>query len=265
MTTTAASALPRQAGFGSDLISIAGRALRLVPREPVPLVLAVFVPAFFYTTNLGMFANLVHQGTSITYKGFLLPMAIAFAVTGMSRAPMLAADITSGYFDRLCITPIRRSALLLGAMAADVLVIIVLCLPVLAIGFIVGVSFATGLPGVVLFTAYSGLWGLAFAGIPYAIALKTGSAAAISASYGLFFPLFFLSDAVVPKQELAGWYQAVATYNPVTYLVDALRSLILTGWEPVALIKGALALTILGIISFSAAMLAFRGRVNPAG
>lgn len=159
-------------------------------------------------------------------------------------------------------TPVRRSALLLGMMAADVVVVVVLCLPVLAVGFAVGVHFATGWAGVALFLAFSAVWGWAFAGIPYAIALRTGSAAAISASYGLFFPLFFLSDAVVPKQALAGWYQAIATYNPVTYLVEALRSLILTGWEPAVLARGAIALGGLGAVSLSVALWAFRGRVS---
>lgn len=262
MTTTAAPLRGREAGLRADLISIAGRALRQVPREPVPLLLALFVPAFFYTTNIGMFANLVHQATSVSYEAFLLPMAIAFAVTGVSRAPMLAADIAGGYFDRLCITPVRRTALLLGMMTADILVTVLLCIPVLGIGFAIGVRFATGVPGVVVFLLYSGLWGWAFAGIPYAIALRTGSAAAISASYGLFFPLFFLSDAVVPKRALAGWYQAIATYNPVTYLVEALRSLILTGWEPAVLAKGALALATLGSVSLSLALWALKRRVN---
>lgn len=263
MTVTAAVPLRgHEAGFARDLLSISGRALRQLPRDPVPLVLAIFIPAFFYTTNIGMFSNLVRQGTSLSYKAFLLPMAIAFAVTGMSRAPMLVTDIAGGYFDRLCMTPIRRSALLLGMMTADVLVILVLCLPVLLIGAGLGVRFATGLPGIVVFLAFSGLWGWAFAGIPYAIALRTASPAAISASYGLFFPLFFLSDAVVPKHELAGWYQAIATYNPITYLVEALRSLILTGWEPWALARGALALGALGAASSSVALLALKFRVN---
>ena len=86
-------------------------------------------------------------------------MAIAFAVTGMSRAPTLVTDIQGGYFDRLCMTPIRRVALLLGLMAADVVVIVTLCIPVLAIGFAVGVRFATGAPGVLAFVALSALWG----------------------------------------------------------------------------------------------------------
>lgn len=263
--TTATVVQGRHNGMVHDLGCVAGRALRQIPREPVPVILAVFVPAFFYTTNIGMFAHLVHQATSLSYKAFLVPMAIAFAVTGMSRAPMLVADVAGGYFDRLCMTPIRRSALVLGMMVADLVVMVALCIPVLAIAFGIGVRFATGLPGIAVFLALSGIWGLAFAGIPYAIALKTGSPAAISASYGVFFPLFFLSDAVVPKQELAGWYQVIASYNPISYLVEALRSLILTGWQPWMLAKGAMALGALGTVSLSLALLALRGRLGPSG
>lgn len=260
--TTLLPAVTRPTTFVHEVSCIAGRALRQLPREPVPVILAVFVPAFFYMTNIGMFANLVRQATSVSYRAFLIPMAIAFAVTGTSRAPVLVTDVAGGYFDRLCMTPVRRSALLLGMMAADIVIIVLLCLPVLAIAFGLGVHFATGLPGIALFLAFAALWGWAFTGIPYAIALKTGSPAAISASYGLFFPLFFLSDAVVPKRELAGWYQAIASYNPITYLVEALRSLILVGWQPWALAKGALALGALGTVSISAALWALRSRTR---
>ena len=116
-------------------------------------------------------------------------------------------------------------------MAADVVVIMALCLPVLAIGFGVGVRFATGLGGVLVFIGFSALWGLVFTGFPYAVALKTGSPAAVNACFVLFFPLFFLTDAVVPKQELTGWFSTIATYNPITYLLGALRSLITSGWQ----------------------------------
>jgi ABC-2 type transport system permease protein len=265
VTTTAALMAGTRTGYLHDISCIAGRALRQLPRDPAPVVLAVFVPAFFYATNLGMFAGLVRQATSVSYKGFLIPMAIAFAVTGVSRAPTLVTDIAGGYFDRLCMTPVRRSALLLGLMAADVVLIVLLCLPVLGIAFGLGVRFATGAAGIVLFLAFAAIWGWAFTGIPYAIALKTGSPAAISASYGLFFPLFFLSDAVVPRPALAGWYQAIAAYNPVTYLVEALRSLVLVGWQPWVLAKGAVALGALGTVSISAALLTLRGRVDRAG
>jgi ABC-2 type transport system permease protein len=252
----------RENGFLRDIRSVAGRALRQIPREPASVVPAVLVPAFFYTVNLGALENLARGAPGFSYKAFLIPMAIAFAVTGMSRAPTLVTDIQGGYFDRLCISPVRRIALLLGLMVADMVVIVALCVPVLAIGFGVGVRFVTGVPGVLAFIGFSALWGLVFTGLPYAVALQTGSPAAVSASFVIFFPLFFLSDAVVPKQALTGWFSAIATYNPVTYLLGALRSLITSGWQVRALLEGLAAVTGIGVVSMSLALLALRGRIN---
>jgi ABC-2 type transport system permease protein len=252
----------REAGFLHDIGSVAGRALRQIPREPASVIPAVFVPAFFYAVNLGALGNVTRRTTGLDYKAFLIPMAIAFAVTGMSRAPTLVTDIQSGYFDRLCMTPVRRVALLLGLMVADIVVIMVLCLPVLAIGYGVGVRFATGFFGIVVFVGFSALWGLAFTGFPYAVALKTGSPAAVNACFVVFFPLFFLTDAVVPKQALTGWFSTIATYNPITYLLGALRSLITSGWNAGSLLAGVGALAGIGFVSMSLALAAFRGRVR---
>ena len=180
----------RAAGFWSDLVSVATRALRQLRREPASILPAVFIPAFFYIVNLGALGHVADRG-GLDYKAFLLPMAIAFAVTGISRAPSLVSDIQSGYFDRLCLTPVRRSALLLGLMAADVVIIITLTIPVLVLGFALGVRFATGAEGVVVFVGLAALWGLVFTGFPYAVALKTGSPAAVNATFVVFFPFAF--------------------------------------------------------------------------
>jgi ABC-2 type transport system permease protein len=252
----------REAGILRDIASVAGRALRQIPREPASVLPAIFVPAFFYTVNLGALEKFAR---GFDYKAFLLPMAIAFAVTGMSRAPTLVTDIQSGYFDRLCMTPIRRTALLLGLMAADVVVIVALCIPVLVIGFAIGVRFATGIPGVLAFVGFSAVWGLVFTGFPYAVALKTGSPAAVNSTFVVFFPLFFLSDAVVPKQALTSWMSAIATYNPITYLVNALRSLISSGWRVGSLAEGLAALAGIGLVSMTLALGALRGRVLKGG
>lgn len=261
MTAAAAATPARRVGFAHDLATVAGRALRAVPREPASVLPAVFVPAFFYTTNIGALEDVASGATGFNYKAYLLPMAIAFAVTGMSRAPVLVTDIQGGYFDRLCVTPVRRSALVLGLMVADVLVIVTLCVPVLAMGFGMGVRFATGPAGVLAFVGFSALWGLVFTAIPYAIALKTGSPAAVNASYVVFFPLFFLSDAIIPKQALTGWFSAIATFNPITYVLDGLRSLI-DGWHVHDLVEGLAALTGIGLVSLTLALLALRARVS---
>lgn len=252
----------REAGFARDVVSVAGRALRQIPREPAAMATAVLVPAFFYAVDVGALQNLARQSAIGDYKAFLLPMAIAFAVTGMSRAPTLVTDIQSGYFDRLCVTPVRRLALLLGLMVADVVVILALCIPVLIIGFAVGVRFETGFGGILVFLAISALWGLVFTGFPYAVALKTASPAAVNACFVGFFPLLFLTDALVPKAALASWFSVVATYNPVTYLLGALRSVMITGWEPRELLEGIGSLCGIGIVSMAMALLALRGRVR---
>ncbi len=248
--------------YGREVGLIAGRALRQAAREPASVIPAVFVPAFFYFVNLGALERLAD--VTVSYKAFLVPMAIAFAVTGMSRAPTLVSDIQSGYFDRLCLTPIRRTALLLGLMTADVAVILALCLPVLVIAFAVGVRFATGPLGILTFLGLAACWGLAFTGFPYAVALRTGSPAAVSSCYVVFFPLFFLTDAVVPKPFLTGWFSTIATYNPITYLIGALRSLISAGWELEPLLEGVAALVAIGIVGIGLALGALRARVRMA-
>ena len=251
-----------QSSLAHDVGAVAGRALRQIPREPTSVIPAVFVPAFFYVVNLGAFENIAKAGGDFDYKAFLIPMAIAFAVTGMSRAPTLDTDIDGGYFDRLCLTPVRRSALLFGLMLADVVVLVALCVPVLVMGFAVVVRFRTGAPGIVVFVVLCAMWGLVFTGFPYAVALKTGSPAAVNACFIIFFPLFFLTDAVVPKAAMTGWFATIATYNPVTYLLGALRSLISTGWQPAALAEGLAAVMGIGALSMTLAALALGGRVR---
>ena len=147
-------------------------------------------------------------------------------------------------------------------MVADVAVIAALCLPVIVLGAIVGVRFVTGLPGLVVFVALSALWGLAFTCFPYAVALKTGSPAAVNACYVVFFPLFFLTDAVVPKQLLTGWFSTIATYNPVTYLLGALRTLITSGWQLRPLVEGLAAVSGLALIGLALALAALRARIR---
>jgi ABC-2 type transport system permease protein len=252
----------RESGFAHDVGSVAGRALRQIPRELTSVIPAVFVPAFFYAVNLGALENLAQRAAGYDYKAFLLPMAIAFAVTGVSRAPTLVTDIQSGYFDRLCLTPVRRLALLLGLMVADVAVIISLSILVLAMGFAVGVRFSTGVEGVFVFIVLAALWGLVFTGFPYAVALKTGSPAAVNATFVVFFPFAFLTDAIIPKADLTSWFSTVATYNPVTYLLGAQRSVITGGWQDGPLLLGVAALAGLGLVSMTLALLALRGRIR---
>lgn len=267
MTAAATGAIrARRPGFVSDLVTLGGRAVRLMLRDPESIIPALIVPVFFYVVNIGSLQDQIEQGfPGLDFKAFQLPVAIIFAVTGLSRAPGLVIDIKEGYFDRLTITPVKRPVLLLGLMIADLVLVLLLCLPVVALGFATGVRFETGVLGVIVFIVMGGLWGLAFTGFPYAIALKTGNPAAVNTSFILFFPFAFLTSTFAPKEALTGWLSTIANYNPVTYLLEGLRSLVSEGWDGAALAKGMAAIVGVGAVSQTLALLALRGRLKSGG
>jgi ABC-2 type transport system permease protein len=261
MSISTSEVKPRPAGFVRDMVSIAGRALRAIPREPEYLAPALFVPVFFYFINVGALENVAKESGVENFRAFQLPVAIIFAVTGISRASALVNDIKDGYFDRLLMTPIRRLALLLGLMVADFALVIALEIPVVGLGFLLGVDFETGVAGVVAFILMGALWGVAFTGFPYAIALKTGSPAAVNSSFILFFPFAFLTTSFLPQEALSGWLSTVADLNPVTYLLGGMRSVI-AGWDETALLEALVAIVAVGIVTMTAALLALRGRLK---
>ena len=256
--------MPRPAfrsAFASDVFTIGRRALRGALREPAAVVPALIIPIFFFAVNVGSLGGVATAMGGIDYTAFQLPVAVIFAVTGVSRANALVSDIASGYFERLLLTPASRLALLLGLMTADFLLVVALSIPVLVMGQLAGVHFATGLPGMLVFVLLAGLWGLAFTGFPYAIALRTGNPGAVAASFILFFPFAFLTTAYVPAEALSGWLSAVATINPVTYVLAGLRSLVMTGWDVPTLGVTLAAIVGVGTVSIGLALAALRRRV----
>lgn len=252
----------RRAGFLSEVAAVAERALVSIKRDPETVIPGLIIPVFFFVVTVGALQDMAETIPGMDFKAFQLPVAIMFAVTGVSRAIPLVTDIQSGYFDRLSMTPVNRLALLLGLMVADFALVIALTIPVVIMGFAIGVRFETGLLGVLVFILMGGIWGLIYTGFPYAIALKTGNPAAVNTSFLLFFPFMFLTTTFLPKEALTGWLEIVATYNPVTYVLDALRSLISGGWDRERLLYGFISIGIIGLVSMTLAFTALKGRVS---
>jgi ABC-2 type transport system permease protein len=255
----------RPAGFFHDLAAVAGRALRAVPRDPAGVIPPVFIALFFFLVNIATLKRLTGSIPGFDYTAFQMATAILLGVTGVSRAPALVLDIQNGYFDRLLLTPVRRTAILIGHMAADVVVATGLIVPILCLGFILGVRFDGGPLGVVAFVVLAALWSLVFTGFGYAIALKTGNPAAVNSSFLLFFPFLFLTTSYVPLSQLSGWLSGVTHVNPVTYLLGGLRSLVLdhgVQWDQLGLAVAAIALV--GSISMPMCFAALRGRIKRA-
>jgi ABC-2 type transport system permease protein len=253
----------RPAGFLHDLTSIAGRALRAVPRDPAAVMPPVFIALFFFVVNIATLKKLTGSHPGFSYTAFEMATAILLGVTGVSRAPALVLDVQTQYLDRLLLTPVRRTAILIGHMTADVAVAAALTIPILALGIGLGVRFQGGVLGAVMFIVLASLWSLAFAGFGYAIALKTGNPAAVNSMFLLFFPFLFLTSSYVPRSQLSGWLNTVAGFNPVTYLLDGLRSLVLgNSWQWAQLGQALAAIAVVGLISMTLCFAALRGRVK---
>ena len=253
----------RPAGFLHDLTSIAGRAIRAVPRDPAAVAPPIFIALFFFVVNIATLKKLTGNHPGFSYTAFEMATAILLGVTGVSRAPALVLDVQTQYLDRLLLTPVRRTAILIGHMAADVVVAAALTVPILLLGVGLGVRFQGGLLGAMAFILLASLWSLAFAGFGYAIALKTGNPAAVNSMFLLFFPFLFLTSSYVPRSQLSGWLNTVAGFNPVTYLLDGLRSRVLGhSWQWGQLGQALAAIALVGVVSMTMCFAALRGRVK---
>ena len=123
-------------------------------------------------------------------------------------------------------------------------------------------GFTTGLPGLLLFLLLAGAWGLAFTASLRHRAKNRQHPAAVNSSFILFFPFAFLTTTFLPQEALTGWLSTIADYNPVTYLLEALRSLISEGWSIGPLLRGIGAISAVAAVSFTLAMTALKGRVS---
>ena len=253
----------RRMGFWHDLFAVGHRAVILLPRDMAAILPALIVPIFFYAVTIGALQEVASfANIGLEYKAFQLPLALVMTVTGISRAHALVLDVQGGYFDRLLLTPVNRWALLLGMFVADTIVLLFLSLPVLGLGLALGVRFATGAAGIITFVAIITVWGLAYTGFPYAIALRTGNPTAVNNSFLLFFPMVFLTPAWMPRDALTGWLAAIATWNPVTYIIEGLRTLFI-GWDGAALGKTLAAVAGMGTLSQYLAFSALKRRTTP--
>jgi ABC-2 type transport system permease protein len=238
------------------------REVRMAWRTPAYLIPNLLVPLFFYFVMVGSLEAFATRFGVENWEAFQLPFAIMFAVQGGSAGLNMVADIESGYFDKLLLTPANRFALLIGTMSADFARIVLQATLVLLVAVAAGLHFETGVPGAVVLILIGSLFGLAYSGIGFAIALKTGNAQATQSMWFLFMPLLFLTTTFAPKEALSGWLEVAATLNPVTYILQGMRVLAMRGWDGADLGYAFLAAGGLGAVSLSLAFLALKGRIR---
>jgi len=215
------------------------------PLTFVNLVLALFFLAV-YTGALGG-TSAIERIVGADFLTFILPVTILFAaLSGSTAGQALVADLESGYLRRLLTLPVSRSALVLAPMLIGATQVVVQAALVVGLGLALGVDVAAGPGGVVALMGLSLLFGLAFAGYAVASGLLAGNAQAAQTASFLFFPLVFLAPTFLPRDQLQGWLEAVSAANPTTYVLEAMRGLLIDGWDAGEL---ALGFGVVGVIA----------------
>ena len=237
------------------------RALREAWRTPDALLPTLFIPLFFLVVNVGQAAKIFPSASTEFlhgqgYGAFQLPSSLLLAASFGTAALFLVEEIEGGYFDKLRAAPVSRSAIVLGRLVAEAVKGLLIATALVVLGLIFGISIASGPLGFVLLVALTALWSVVFVGFMQVIALKTRSAAATNSASLVFFPLLFLTPNFVPRDLLTRPMEIAATLNPVTYVMEALRSLILEDLDWGAILPGFAVVAVLG-----AAMIALNVRV----
>jgi ABC-2 type transport system permease protein len=208
------------------------RALREGWRTPEALLPTLFIPLFFLVVNVGQAAK-IFPGSSTDflhgqgYGAFQLPSSLLLAASFGTAALFLVEDIEGGYFDKLRAAPVSRASLVLGRLIAEGVKAVLISAAIVVLGIIFGISIASGVLGFILLVGLTALWSCVFVGFMQLIALTTRSAAATNSGGLIFFPLLFLTPNFVPRDLLTRPMEIAASINPVTYIMEALRSLIL--------------------------------------
>jgi ABC-2 type transport system permease protein len=171
-------------------------------------------------------------------------------------------DIERGYFDKLLLTPVRRAALLLAPILAGAIILGIQAGIVVIVGLFLGLKPVTGVLGLLTVVGLGVLLGIGFAGFTVSAALGSGSAAATQGASFLFFPLTFLAPTFVPLTLLSGWLEVAARINPITYVLEAMRSLLNTGWDVKVIGTSILACLLLGIAMYILAAVALMVRTR---
>jgi ABC-2 type transport system permease protein len=217
----------------TKVLVLVQRSIREALRTPEALLPTLFIPLFFLVVNVGQAAKIFPSNSTPflagqSYAAFQLPSSLLLAASFGTAALYLVEDIEGGYFDKLRAAPVPRTAIIFGRLAAEALksaAIAVAMLLIAALPF--GISIASGPLGFVLLILLTASWAVVFSGFMQLIALKTRSAAATNSAGLIFFPLLFLTPSFVPRPLLTRPMEIAATFNPVTYIMEALRSLVL--------------------------------------
>lgn len=234
-----------------------------VPANPVSTLLFPLLQLFVFSQLFRQIVSVpgFSQGrTTGSYLDYLTPGQVAFTVffaTAWAGGNLLV-DWRNGYLDKLRASPIDRYAILAGELVLLFVVSAAMAAGILVLAILLGAHIATGIAGFVGIVLLGGAFGIGWAGTSMVPALVTRNEQATSTLAMLFMPVAFMSTAFVPTALMPDWLRAVNTVNPISYVIEAMRSLMTVGVEGDVLGRAILAIAILALVLQGATLWAFR-------
>ena len=253
--------------FVDQVFQLGRRSVVRTVRQPANVVGPLVFPMLLLAVNSGGLKAATNLPGFPTNSFFAFALAVPF-IQGALFATMntgtdLARDIQTGFLSRLSLTPMRGVALLAGQLGGVAVLTIAQVTVYLAVGFAVGVRLESGLAGVAVIFLFATLVGLGFGALGAFAALRTGSGEAVQSLFPVFFVFLFISSMNIPRNLIeATWFRDLATANPVSYLLECVRSLIITGWDPEALALGFGIAASIALVAMAAASWALRVRME---
>jgi ABC-2 type transport system permease protein len=246
---------------------IARRSVVRTIRQPANAIFPlVFPTALLAVTSAGLDPATELRGfPSDSFLAFFLafPFIQGALFATMNAGTDLARDIQTGFLNRLALTPMRGAALIAGQLGGIAMMGFVQAVFYLAVGLAAGVRLETGVPGAIVLLTLATVIAIAFGALGAFFALRTGSGEAVQGLFPLLFVLLFLSSMNLPRNLIEiDWFRIVATFNPVSYLIEGVRSLIITGWDGQALALAFGIAAVMGVLSMAAAAWALRLRLT---
>jgi len=228
------------AGIVEQTLAVARRAVVRTVRQRALLVFPMVFPLILFAINgsaLGP-ATRIPRFPTHNYRDFLIAMPFVQGAmfVSITAGVDLARDIESGFLNRLALTPLRGETLLVGQLGGALVMGVIQAVVYLLVGLATGVTLASGVGGALVLLALSILIAFAFASLGGLLALRFGTGEAVQGIFPLLFVTLFLSSSSLPRNLIkASWFRDIATYNPVSYLLEGLRSLVISGWDGQAL------------------------------
>lgn len=252
--------------FFSDWYYLSIRSTKQIWRPLLALLPSLFIPVFFFVVNsasLSAFSK-VPGFPNVSYRDFIAPVALFTAVffSAGNAGIELVQDISNGYFKKLLIMPINRLTIILGRLTEVAIQAVMQGMIVLVLLLSIGVRIQTGFFGTIAIFGILILFAMAWSCFSMISALRTQNARMVQSMFVFVFPFLYLTTSQAPINLLPPMFRTIARLNPVTYIIEGVRALVLDTWSAPAVWQGFGVAALLFVVMVALTLASFRKTIK---